>query len=34
VRMPKSRIQSLGERVIRAAKEVSQFVPVNHRMSF
>ena len=34
VRMPKSRIQTLGERAIRAAKEISQFVPVNRTMSF
>ena len=34
VRMPKSRLRTLGERIVRAAKEVSQFVPVNRTMSF
>jgi IclR family acetate operon transcriptional repressor len=33
VRMPKGRVQALGGRIIGAAKEVSQFVPVNHTMS-
>lgn len=34
VRMPKSRVHALGKQVIRAAKEISQFVPVNRAMSF
>jgi DNA-binding IclR family transcriptional regulator len=34
VRMPITRIKTLGKRVIQVAKEVSQFVPVNRSMSF
>ncbi|MFC9360971.1 IclR family transcriptional regulator [Rhodococcus sp. NPDC057014] len=33
VRMPKSRVRTLGDRIVQAAKEVSQFVPVNRAMS-
>lgn len=33
VRMPRSRIRVLGELAVQAAKEVSQFVPVNRAMS-
>jgi IclR family transcriptional regulator, acetate operon repressor len=34
VRMPQTRVRKLGKRVIRAAKEVSHFVPANRAMSF
>jgi len=33
VRMPKSRVRDLGERIVQAAKEAAQFVPVNRAMS-